>query len=453
MTVDEWINDPKTIKKSKKCYAHFDYRTDLQKQRDYVLNPDNIVHHRFFPFIHYTSVVAKFKKGKRLTPPKTREICYAAHKDRCVYQYYSFLLNEAYNNKLMEYDIDEVPVAYRTNLGITNIESAYKAIRFIRSHADCHVMIGDFTGFFDNLDHAYLKERWCQVLGQDRLPDDHYAVYKSITKYQSWDLSDILSILSLKDTKTGRKELNQRARLFPIEDYRRYKKGRIFTNRIGKGIPQGSSISAVLANIYMIEVDKRINEMVANKKGLYMRYSDDFIIIIPDSLDQNAFCLFREIKEYFSSICGLTLEMSKTQYYTVRDKTVENCGAEIDGQADCSNRFINFLGFTFDGDSVFIRGKTNSKYYFRMNRKARTIAKNGGYTRKGKHISCVNLYKKYSHYGAKVVPGKSTGNYLTYVEKSANIFDLKKDNGDSDTIHRDTRRHMAKIRKALKNVK
>lgn len=48
--------------------------------------------------------------------PKTREICYAAHMDRCIYQYYSAILNENYNKYLIEQNIESVPVAYRTNL-------------------------------------------------------------------------------------------------------------------------------------------------------------------------------------------------------------------------------------------------------------------------------------------------------------------------------------------------
>ena len=39
-------------------------------------------------------------------------------------------------------------------------------------------MIGDFTHFFDNLDHAYLKKQWCSLLECERLPKDHYNVLR-----------------------------------------------------------------------------------------------------------------------------------------------------------------------------------------------------------------------------------------------------------------------------------
>lgn len=70
-----------------------------------------------------------------------------------------------------------------------------------------------------------------------------------------------------------------------------------------------------------------------------------------------------------------------------------NCGNEFDNFADCSNRFMNYLGFTFDGCKVRIRSKTTTKYYYRMYSKAKTIAKNGGYSYKGRRISKKNLYK------------------------------------------------------------
>lgn len=99
--------------------------------------------------------------------PKTREICYAAHMDRCIYQYYSAILNENYNKYLIEQNIESVPVAYRTNLKKSNIHIAHEAFQFIRENKNCLVLIGDFTGFFDSLDHQYLKQQWCKVMGFD----------------------------------------------------------------------------------------------------------------------------------------------------------------------------------------------------------------------------------------------------------------------------------------------
>ena len=56
----------------------------------------------------------------------------------------------------------------------------------------------------------------------------------------------------------------------------------IVKNPNSYGIPQGSPISALLANVYMLDIDKKIYEIVTGHNGMYMRYSDDFIIILPD---------------------------------------------------------------------------------------------------------------------------------------------------------------------------
>ena len=50
--------------------------------------------------------------------------------------------------------------------------------------------------------------------------------------------------------------------------------------KIQVGIPQGLPISAVLANLYLLDFDKNIlDKVVKGKGGFYRRYSDDIIII------------------------------------------------------------------------------------------------------------------------------------------------------------------------------
>ena len=97
----------------------------------FIKNPDNVAFHGFYPFIHYTMEMVKYSKksGKKV---KTREICYASHLDRCIYQYYAYVLNGYYNERIKVDGIDKVPVAYRTDLNDSNIQSAKKAFDFIR---------------------------------------------------------------------------------------------------------------------------------------------------------------------------------------------------------------------------------------------------------------------------------------------------------------------------------
>lgn len=447
MTAREWLTSDVTMEKSKRPYAHFDYRTDIGQQRTYLLNPENIKRHGFYPFIHYKQIQIKYNKGKG-KKVKERDICYAAHIDRCIYQYYSFLLNELYNQRVARDGMAQVAVAYRTDLHQSNINFAKRAIDFIRSSSPCYIMIGDFTGFFDNLNHLYLKQQWCSLLGKSQLPEDHYKVFKSITQYNTWELSDLLELNHLKNNHKGRKELNSRSRVLTQEEFKA-NRSHIKSNPNTFGIPQGSPISGLLANVYMLEVDKKVNDLVTSLDGLYIRYSDDFIVAIPDTGPATHQTL-RDITTLFN-VDGLTLEPQKTQYFRFENQGLVNCGTLFGVPEEGRKRFINFLGFTFDGKTVSVRAKTTGKYYRRMYKKIKTIKKNGGYTPDGKHISSQNLYGLYSVRGAhgcliKQKDGKikvHSGNFLTYIQRSKKLF------GKQESIDRDTRRHMSKIRKAL----
>lgn len=432
-----WLKSEKAIISSKKQYAHFDRKTDLSHQWAYVSNPEKIRTHSFYPFIHYQINSVKFskQKGKR---QKSRDICYAAHIDRCIYQYYSFMLNNIYNERVQNDGISSVAVAYRTNLHESNIEFSKYAFDFIKENDPCYIMIGDFTGFFDNLDHRYLKKQLCSLLHAAALPSDYYAVFKSITAYSKWELADILELNGYENSRKGRKTLNNKDRVLSKVQYDQYR-SHITKNTDGFGIPQGSPISAVLANIYMLETDKAVNECVLAAGGKYMRYSDDFIVIIPDSSEAYSKETLEKVISIIEQTPRLQLEPNKTQYFRYADNILSNCSSAFHAKADASNRNINFLGFSFDGYGVRVRAKTISKYYYRMNRKAKTIAKSKGYTPTGKHISCKNLYKRYSERGAN----ESPGNFLTYINHASKTY------GTKEGIDRDTKKHMQKIRRAI----
>lgn len=441
MDLLEWKNSIQTIRKSHKRYAHFDYRTDISKTWEYISNPSNIEHHSFYPFIHYKKDMSKYNKSK-VIKTKERDICYASHRDGCIYKYYCFLLDELYKCRVRKDGTNYASVAYRTDLGLSNVELSKIAFDFIRAHINCYVMIVDFTKFFDMLDHKYLKDRWNDLLGTKMLPNDHYAVYKNITKYSTWELKDLLKLNGLPDTPVGKRQLNRKARVLSAEQYKKYR-SHIQKNLNPYGIPQGSAISALLANVYMLDVDKQITRYVSQFEGMYMRYSDDFIVVIPNADKEKSNEAFSWIRNVINSVPGLTLQTEKTQFFSYDGTVLCNCGKLFSDTADCGHRFINFLGFTFDGSKISIRSKTVSKYYYRMRRKAKTIRKLNSGDGKDGHVSCQNLYRLYSErgsYGEK-------GNFLSYVRRAQRSY------GGNELITRDTKRHMQKIRKALKDKK
>jgi len=405
----------------------------MKKAANLVTDAKWVSHHGFYPLIHYKKDCSKYSsKGRQ---QKERDICYAAHLDRCILQYYCHVMNERYNTWIRNLGIEDVPVAYRSDLGKNNIHLAKHAFDYIKANPNAYVMIGDFTGFFDNLDHQYLKQQWCNLLGVDQLPPDHYRIFKNITRYSTWELDDLLELNGLPMTRVGRKKLNSQYTVLTKEQYKKYR-SHIKKHTDSFGIPQGSPISALLANVYMMDVDRKIKDIVEQCAGLYMRYSDDFIVVIP--LDEAAArtAIF-SINHIIEKTPGLTLEPQKTQIYKTDLPYIENIGGTILENADGSKNVINFLGFTFNGVTTTLRSKTVSKYYYRMYRKAHAIAENPD--QKGKKY----LYKKYSERGAKP-NGKDKGNFFTYVHRAEHVF------GDTEEIQKPVKNHMAKIRRALK---
>ena len=412
-----------------KPYAHFDLRVSLSMPsiRKYVMDRSKIVTHSFYPFIHFEKKNSRYgKKG----PKKPRELYYCSHLDRCVYQRYAFLLNYQYNIWACENNIDDVAIAYRDNLGKNNIDFAKDAFDAIRSFPQCFILVGDFTNFFDNLEHQYLKKMMCEVLGVERLPQDYFFIFKNITRFSSWDWKDIVKAAGENIEERGiRKKINSKDTVLNKEQFQKSKKD-IKKNVSGVGVPQGSPISAVLSNIYMIEFDKDIKRYVASKGGIYMRYSDDFIIVLPYERDTEIADFTSYIFSYVESMKGLVdLQKEKTSCYTYKNEVV------YEGDRPSS---INYLGFLFDGKSIRIRPRAITKYYYRMRRKAHTIGRSNWTSSKGRHISAKELYSIYSRNDEKQT-------FIDYAKKAKGILKLNDQEADALIKH-----HKRKIAMAIK---
>jgi hypothetical protein len=176
-----------------KRYSHFDSKKDIKHWFAYIKEPKNICSHGFYPFIHFTMKKYTYRNGATRTKP--REICYSSHIDRYIYEYYNYLLNESYNSYAKSTGINKCAVAYRNNLHQNNITIAKEVFNFIKSGDDKYfILISDFTGYFDKIDHKNLKKNLEIVLNVDRLPDDWYKVFKSVTKYSYIDLDIIANL-------------------------------------------------------------------------------------------------------------------------------------------------------------------------------------------------------------------------------------------------------------------
>lgn len=186
-----------------------------------------------------------------LAKTKERAIRYASHEDSAIYATYSRILSDAYEGELSSRSIGSSVLAYRGGIGY-NVPFANELFKEVKSKEKCHVVCLDVSGFFDNLNHEILKKRIKSVPGVITLPSDWYKIVRRTTSYEYVDREDIESALGKISGK----------RICDIDTFRRSVRKLIKKNDAKFGIPQGTPLSGLFANIYMIEFDTKVHEFV-----------------------------------------------------------------------------------------------------------------------------------------------------------------------------------------------
>lgn len=412
------------IKKEKykyKNYGHFDNKIAPLKVKRLVENPEWIKKHGFYPLVHLELSFDKFScdKGEGIRKLKTRNIYYSSHIDRYIYQHYSYMLNEKYNNIAAEKSINTCCIAYRNNLGKNNIHFAKEVFDYILKSKTSYILVGDFKNFFDNLDHKYLKLMLKNVLNTYDLPLDWYKIYKSVSNFHFVELDDISRYKygKVRRFKTKREKFFENMR-----DFDKFKNNfLIYNNPNNKGIPQGLPISAVLSNVYMIEADERLQNIAINNNGLYRRYSDDFIFIIQSTDKLIVKEVFNDVINILDGIPELDLQLDKTGFYKYENSKIYSVNELFSNKKNGSNR-LDYLGFILNENGVSIRDKTISKYYYKL---IRYVKKSNN---KNSKFTLRKLFVKFSSDGSTIKNNNNKGNFITYVRKSNKIFSKKVDN-------------------------
>lgn len=415
-----------------KGYTHFDNRKpEFWRYVNKISDPKWVESHPFYPFIHYQEPKKKFD-GSKLIEKNPRDIRYSSHIDRYIYEYYNAKLCQKYNKYAKQNGINHASIAYRTNLGKSNIHFSRDVFKFLNSQKNAFIMVSDFTSFFDSLEHKYLKNRLKEILNVETLPLDYYKVFKSITRYSCIEYDDILKELSL--THEELTKLHQ-DRLFEIEKFRNFKQGKIYINKEKYGMVQGSAISSVMSNIYMIKFDKLVNDLITSINGMYRRYSDDIIIIIPDVL--KAVEVYNKLMKIKAMIPNLVISPEKTKCFIKE----EQCISSVDIEKKTILKkgvIIDYLGFSYDGKIAKIREKTVAKYYRKMYARIKTI--NNWTVKKERNIGRRKLYRQYSYLGKKTKDVRK-GNFLTYVDRAQNEY---KELGDFEDQVKNSWKYMSK---------
>lgn len=475
-------------------------KSDSHWLTTYVTNPEKIISHKFTPFLHKTLSQRKYrplkgapknsskKRQRTATDPKRREIYFLSHIDSIIYSYYNYLLTIEYENYLKDKPYSQVAVAYRKiplkkghSGNKCNIEFAFEAFNFIEKNKDrkLSIIVADVTSFFDNLNHQLLHKQWKAVLSTTNLPKDHYAVYKNLVDFKFVNENELfnrfhhkLIIERNKPNNPKKKELKRKnvKRIYNLKkeqvvaycsksefykeatDLIRKDKpfNRTLRESLGKGIkrgiPQGTPISATLANIYMLPFDEYVFEKTNSRNAFFQRYSDDLIIIC-DQADEKHF--YELIKDQIESKAQLEIQSKKTNIYRY-EKNSDSIfqGGIVEDEKLNPNKQLEYLGFSYDGSKIRVKSSGFSKFYRNMKRSFRR----GVHFAKKSHTPSnslfeTRLYKRFTHLGSKRrlkwLPdddsptgySRSTqqdwGNFISYLNKANEV--MKEINGD-DTI-------------------
>jgi RNA-directed DNA polymerase len=344
--------------------------------KEVVTQDDKLSSHAFLPFIRSDQRQRRFREPphdyvfsaargdrdqKKFPHLKSRPIMYASHRDACIFSFYSYCLETEYEKELVTRGLEGCVIAYRSIDGKNNVDFAREAFDEMLRRDEYDCMMLDVKGYFDNLDHKLLKSVWDSVLpGGFKANPDQQLIFDRITAHRS--LNSYEAVRTLKAQK--RKYLFRDKgcfRLCSINDYNELLKKSVKQNKTGRGIPQGSPISGVLANMYLIEFDEAIKKLVVdNHGGIYQRYSDDILIICPTGKAKE---VYDEIQQLLAQV-KLKLGAEKTEAFRkhTTDKRLENVAAEVEPKAKTTRKEAQYLGFHFDGETISFRPSTLSKH-------------------------------------------------------------------------------------------
>ncbi len=378
-----------------KHYPHFDAPLKLSEIRSIVNDPNRVAQNAFFPLIEYEKKWQPFRNPKNAKKPqaKTRKIRYAARRDAYIYAKYRRILSPLYEKKLNSLNISDVSIAYRkiaspSGKGKCNIDFAKDVFDFVENCRICYVITLDISKFFESLDHVRIKKIWCDLLGVSELPKDHAAVFKSITEYRWVDRDELYERLGFFGTKTAKNGTTRRGFLTPFlkmpkqlctpTEFRTLVAGRgtqptiIKPNTKPFGIPQGTPISDLIANLYMMEFDSLIKDISERYQGFACRYSDDILLVVQTHSDFEASFVEESIRNEITKF-GDQLVIKEEKSSIHKFEIIDGI-RHFHHIAGSGKNGLEYLGFRFDGNNVYLRDSTVSNLKRKMTFSARIRA-------------------------------------------------------------------------------
>lgn len=392
-----WAPEPSDLKH----YRHFDHHLRIEEILPYVSNADRVKQHPFMPFLHFELSWRRApveKNGSLITrEPKVRKIRYACRKDAYIFKYYREILSAKYEQRLQAENISGCVLAYRrvpkragSSKNKSNIEFAKEAFENVAILGKCCAVAIDISDFFGTMSHERIKSVWADLLGEEKLPEDHFAVFKALTKFRWVDRNEAFLALGFSEYDAeGKLRFKIDPAKIPTQlcsnkQYREkiVSQGLVRPHKDSFGIPQGAPLSDLIANAYLLEFDKKMQKFAEARGGKYYRYSDDILFLLPGD-GRTAKAAYR--------LASRTITQMGAQLKIKAEKTEITCfKPNFEGQS-CYNLAFNesgalikrkghdglsYLGFRYDGHNVFLRNSTISNLTGKMYRSCQAIALN-----------------------------------------------------------------------------
>lgn len=223
------------------------FHDHLETELDHI--QDRLIRRRYHPL-----PLLQFQVPKN--PEKLRTLCVPTVRDRVV-QTAAYLVTR----EVFETEFEDCSYAFREG---RSVKDAVHRIDELRRQGFRWVVDADIEAFFDNIDHDSLITR------THRLPLDPYI----LSLFERWI----------------RAEIYDGTRIVPLT----------------RGIPQGSVVSPMLANLFLDELD----ENLALFGRTLVRYADDFLVLCKDPADASQAL---ELTDYLLEDLHLKLNPEKTR--------------------------------------------------------------------------------------------------------------------------------------------
>lgn len=295
----------------------------------------------------------------QLTHLKSRPITYASHRDAALFAFFGQLIEPFYEQRLAQLDLADKVIAYRSIEGKNNVDFALRTFRHLELHSEWAVICIDIKDFFGSIPHTAILTNLSEIMPGE-LPSEFLHVLNNLMHYRYVPFGTII------DTMQGnskRRLIRTAARGFKIcrfEDFQELinETKLIKQNHKDSGIPQGSPISGLIANIAMLGFDQKMAKHIMSFDiGLYQRYSDDIVLICPQS----------EVTRIYNLATtaimdmGMKLSSHKTEAFARSSDQIVNITHDLEPEAKGKRQNIQYLGLEWNGTQIVLRPGTVGK--------------------------------------------------------------------------------------------